>query len=230
MKKAADRACTEMFLVKPFQNIPGFQQRLLGEDQQWADRARVEMQRARALIRSCRSADAGALLRACYVKEQFGYGVTIPANKGYQEEFCRRLMGPSPSARQAQEVLKRMRHQDGTHDLEAEMNLVCPDPECRCGTGYIHQVRHMSCCGNRLKRATDKGRLTGIHETVKRELCRIGQHATGYKASSEDTGQYLEGKDYRMDLVIHRGPGEKEILVDVTCVDPLAQAALAPIN
>ena len=43
MKKAADRACTEMFLVKPFQNIPGFQQRLLGEDQQWADRTRVEM-------------------------------------------------------------------------------------------------------------------------------------------------------------------------------------------
>lgn len=204
----------------------------MGVDQEWADRAREFMQRARAVIRNSRSADAGEMLRTVYSRERTVAEVTVPPNVAYRQEMCRRMMVPAPVARRVTQLLQRLQCEDGTCSIAKEMQEVCPDPECQHGIGFMHQVEHMSRCGNRRTRRIDKGRMSSIHFCVRDILARIGQQAVGYAVSKEDRTVYVEndaGGDFSIDVAIPRN-NAKNILIDVTCCDPLAKSIISRIN
>jgi len=172
------------------------------------------------------------MLRTVYSRERTVAEVTVPPNVAYRQEMCRRMMVPAPVARRVTQLLQRLQCEDGTCNIAKEMQEVCPDPECQHGIGFMHQVEHMSCCGNRLKRAIDKGRMSSIHYCTRDILARIGQQAVGYAVSKEDRTVYEEndtGGSQAMDVVIPRNDA-KNILVDVTCCDPLGSTIRSHIN
>ena len=226
---AAHRADSELFLCHPYRNIPGFEARLVGEDQVWASKARAFMQDGRITIRARRSADAAEMLRVPYTSDSLPEVGGISAVDAVVHEVCNRLLVPPPSTRPCEEILKRMMLPNGWCDLKKEMGETCPMPNCKTPEGYMHQVQHLSKCGKGNQRPEGKSKGSAIHYTSLRLLAKMVYESIGIKSLLEVKCTFLGNDNYSIDLIIPMANG-KDIMVDVTGVNPYAQAVRAKIN
>ena len=123
-----------------------------------------------------------------------------------------------------------MQNADGTCNLNRERVECCPDPECKHAQGFLHQVRHISRCGNRRVRKLDKSRAGAVHSAGEHGVKRAaGSAVTGLNARREVGGVFQHNNKQSVDILFANADG-KDLYVDVTGVDPFAKKVQSMIN